>query len=178
MPDIAASLDFVGKLADGLDKLSAVIEDSVKRGYRGWAFVARERERRRYVDMLHNFTRMRRTQGIFLGSLRYYLANPAKADWSYMAETLEALTPLVDEMIEKLSGEEGEIVLHKREAFSDLCAALRGRKEILTWLAGLKPPISEKETDSLRLLAQEYGRLIASSERAASAIEAYARGLD
>jgi hypothetical protein len=177
MFDIAASTDFVGKLADGLDKFGNAIENSVKRGYRGYEFVSRERERRGFVDILHNFTRMRRTQGIFLGSLRYYLANPQKADWSYMAQTLQALTPIVDELLEKLISEDGEIVLQERQGFADLCAALQGRKEVLNWLADLKPPISNKEADSLKLLAEEYGRLIKSSERAALAIEAYARTL-
>jgi len=177
MPDIATSLDFVGKVADALDKVGGAIENAVKRGYRGYEFVARERERSRYVDMLHNFTRMRRTQGIFLGSLKYYLANPQRADWSFMAQTLEALTPVLDELLEKMGQERGEIVLHERQAFADLGAALQGRKEILEWLAKLKPPFSAGETESLRVLAEEYGRLIQASERAARAVETYALSL-
>jgi hypothetical protein len=55
---------------------------------------------------------------------------------------------------------------------------VEGRKEILTWLSGLKPPIPEREAASLKMLAEEYGRLIKSSERAAVAIEAYARSLE
>jgi len=177
MPDVTSSIGLVGQIADALDKVTETVENAVRRGYRGYSFVARQRERQRYVDMLHNFTRMRRTQGIMLGSLRYYLANPAGADWSYMAQTLEALTPVVDELIGKLAEERGDIVLHERQAFADLGAALQGRKEILDWLSTLKPPLTGGAVDSLRALAAEYGRLITSSERAATAIEAYARSL-
>ena len=178
MPDVATSLDLVGKLADALDKVGAVIESSLRRGYRGYDFVTRERERRRYVDILHNFTRMRQTQGIFLGSLQYYLSNPGQADWKYMAQSLEALTPVVEDLFDTLGRERGEIVLQERQAFADLGSALQGRKQILDWLAALKPPISQAQVVSLEALVQEYRRLIETSERAASAIERYAASLE